>query len=93
VEIRKRWRCVEKINHSRDSWLVLRSLQPAFHICRAILECFFYAYSTIVDRFVIASFFLEEHYIPHSAVLSLTNMLRLCQIMPMFYARRLLFSV
>jgi len=29
-EISTRWRCVEKINHSRDSWLVLRSLQTGF---------------------------------------------------------------
>jgi len=30
VEISTRWRCVEKINHSRDAWLVLRSLQAGF---------------------------------------------------------------
>ena len=35
----------------------------------------------------IVSFFLEKHYIPHSAVLPVTNMLRLCQIMPMFWSR------
>ena len=29
-EISKRWRCVEKTNHSRDSSLLLRSLQPGF---------------------------------------------------------------
>jgi len=29
-EIRTRWRCGENINHSRDSWLVLRSLQAGF---------------------------------------------------------------
>jgi len=29
-EISTRWRCVEKINHSDDSWLVLRSLQTGF---------------------------------------------------------------
>ena len=29
-EISTRWRCAEKINHSRDSWLVLRSLQAGF---------------------------------------------------------------
>jgi len=29
-EISTRWCCVEKINHSRDSWLVLRSLQAGF---------------------------------------------------------------
>jgi len=29
-EIRTRWRCVEKINHSRDSWLVLKRLQAGF---------------------------------------------------------------
>jgi len=41
----------------------------------------------------IVSFFLEKYYIPHSAVLSFTNMLRLCQIVPMFWSRWLLFSV
>jgi len=41
----------------------------------------------------IVSFFLEKHYIPHSAVLSLTNMLRLCQTVPMYWSRCLLFSV
>ena len=30
VEISMRWGCVEKINHSRDSWLVSRSLQAFF---------------------------------------------------------------
>jgi len=29
-EISTRWRCVKKISHSRDSWLVLRSLQAGF---------------------------------------------------------------
>ena len=29
-EISTRWRCVEKINHSHDPWLVLRSLQAGF---------------------------------------------------------------
>jgi len=29
-EISTRWRCVEKINHSRAYWLVLRSLQTGF---------------------------------------------------------------
>jgi len=29
-EISTRWRCVEKINHSRDSLLVLKSLQADF---------------------------------------------------------------
>jgi len=29
-EISRRWRSVEKINHSRDSWLVLRNLQAGF---------------------------------------------------------------
>jgi len=61
-EISTRWRCVEKINHSRDSWL--EAYKPAFHTYRAILESFFYAYSAIVDSFLIVSFFLEKHYIP-----------------------------
>jgi len=29
-EISTRWRCIEKINRSRDSWLVLKSLQADF---------------------------------------------------------------
>jgi len=29
-EISMRWHCVEKINHSRDPWLVLRSQQAGF---------------------------------------------------------------
>jgi len=28
--VRKLARCVKKINHSRNSWLVLRSLQAGF---------------------------------------------------------------
>ena len=48
-EISTRWCCVEKINHSRDSWLVLRSLQVGFSYLY-----FFSAYSAIVYRFVIA---------------------------------------
>jgi len=69
-EISTRWRCVEKkINHSRDSWLVLEAYKPAFHIYRAILEILFYAYSAIVDSFVIVSFSWETL---HCAVLSLT---------------------
>ena len=60
-EITRRWRCVEKINHSRDSWLVLRSLNVGFHVYSAILESFFYADSAIVDSFVIVSFFLKKH--------------------------------
>jgi len=35
----------------------------------------------------IVSFFLEKYYILHSAVLPLTNMLRLCQITPKFWSR------
>jgi len=29
-QISTRWRCIEKINHSRDSWLVSSSLQAGF---------------------------------------------------------------
>jgi len=36
---------------------------------------------------VLVSFFLEKHYVPHSAVLSFTNMLRLCQIIPMLWVK------
>jgi len=35
--------------------------EPAFHIDRAILERFFYAYSAIVDSFVIVSFLLRNN--------------------------------
>ena len=62
-EICTRWRCVEKINHSRDSLTCFEAYKPAFHIYRAILESFFYAYGAIVVNFVIVSFFLEKHYI------------------------------
>jgi len=65
-EISMRWRCVEKINHSRDSWLVLRTYKSSFHIYTAILQSFFYAYSAIVDSFVIISFFLEKYCIPQN---------------------------
>jgi len=44
--------------------LFWEAYKPAFHIYRVILESFFYAYSIIVDIFVIVSFFLEKHYIP-----------------------------
>jgi len=69
-----------------------KAYKPAFHIYRAFLKRFFYAYSVFVDGFVIV-FFLDKHSIPHSAVLSLTNILRLCQVMPLFWSRWLLFSV
>ena len=36
---------------------------------------------------MLVSFFLEKHYIPHSAVSSLTNLLRLCQIIPMLWVK------
>jgi len=51
---------------------------------------FFYAYSAIVDSFLIVSFFWE---ILHSAALSLTKKLSLCLIKPMFWSRWLLFWV
>jgi len=51
-EISARWLCLKKINRSRDSWFVLRSLQAGFRACSAIM-----------DRFVIVSFFLEKQYI------------------------------
>ena len=44
--------------------LFQEAYKPAFHVCNAILESFFYAYRAIVDSFVIVSFFLEKHYIP-----------------------------
>jgi len=40
-----------------------KPISPIF-ISIELLESFFYAYSAIVDSFVIASFFLEKHYIP-----------------------------
>jgi len=64
-EIIKRWRCFEKINHLRDSWLVLRSdgLQTAFScLCSAILESAV-SFMPISPSWVV-SFFLEKHYIP-----------------------------
>ena len=51
-EIGTRWLVLKEINHSGDSWLVLRSLQAGFP-----------AQSAIVDSFVIVSSF-EKHYIP-----------------------------
>jgi len=61
---------------------------------RAILESFFYAYSVIVESFVIVFVFVFFSWETlHSAVLSLTNMLRLCQMMPICWSRWLLFSV
>jgi len=73
--------------------LFREAYKPAFHIYRAVPESFFYVHSATVDSFVIVSFFLDKHHIPHSAVLSLTNLLRLCQIMPMFWLTWLLFWV
>ena len=49
--------------------------KPAFHIYRTIPESFFCVYRAIIDSFVLVYFF-EKYYIPHSAVLSLTKMLR-----------------
>jgi len=40
--------------------LFKEAYKPALHIYGAILESFFYAYSAIVDSFVIVSFFLEK---------------------------------
>jgi len=48
--------------------LFQEAYKPDFHIYRAILESFFYAYSAIVDSFVTVSFFLEKHYIPQSTL-------------------------
>jgi len=56
---------VEGLDQPRDSVVGLRSLQTDFHIYRAILESFLYAYyRAIVDSSVIISFFLEKYYIP-----------------------------
>jgi len=51
---------LRKINHLRDSWLVLRNdgLQTGFSW--AILDSFFYAHSAIVDSFVIILFILRN---------------------------------
>jgi len=78
-DISTRWLHLKEINHSRDSWLV-EAYKPACH-----------AYSAIVDSFVIGSFFSWETL--YSAVLSFTNILRLCQIIPMVWSRWLLFWV
>jgi len=85
-EISTRWHCVEKITHVILD-LFGEAYNPVFQIYKAILESFFYVYSAIVDSFVKVYFFLEKHYNPHSAALSLTKMLRLCQIMSMFCSR------
>ena len=64
-EISTRWLCVEIINHSRDVWLVLKTMahKSTFHAYSTILDSFFYAYSAMVDSFVIILCF-EKHYIP-----------------------------
>ena len=72
--------------------LFQEAYKPDFRIYRAILESFCYAYSAIVDSFVIVSFFLERLYSILRSII-VTNMLHLCQIMPMFWPRWLLFSV
>jgi len=56
-QISTRCCCVEKINHSRDSSLVLRAYKPAFHVYSAIPESLLYACRAMVDSFVIVSFF------------------------------------
>jgi len=38
--------------------------KPVFHVYSAILNCSFYAYSAIVDSFVIVCFYVAKHYIP-----------------------------
>jgi len=77
-EIRTRWHCVEKINHLRESSLVLAynptnkqwptnetmAYNPAFHGYSGTLNSSFYAYSPIVDSFVIVCFYVEKHHIP-----------------------------
>ena len=69
-----------KINHSRDSLACFEAYKPAFHIYRAFLENFFYAYGATVDNFVIVSFFLEKHYIPqYYRWLTCYVFARLCQ--------------
>jgi len=77
-EISARWCCLKEINHSRDSWLVLRGLQAGFSYLQRhhgyFRDTFFFSWETV-----------------YSAVLSLTDMLRLYQIMPMFWSRWLLF--
>jgi len=89
-EISTWWLRVEKINHSRDVWLVLKTMphKPTFHVYSNILDSFFYAYSAIMDSFVIVSFF-EKHYIPQY-YRWLTS---LCLFKPMFWSRWLLFWV
>jgi len=50
---------------------------PAFHVYRAILNSSFYAYSAIVDSFVIVCFYAEKHYVS----------LSLCLFKLMFWSR------
>ena len=57
---------------------------PAFHSYNPILNSSFYAYSDIVDSFVIDYFYVEKHYIPQYA---LTNKLSLCLFKLIFWSR------
>jgi len=90
--ISTRWVWFEKINHLRDSWLVLINdgLQTGFHAYIAILDSFFYAYSAM-GSFVVVSFFLGKHLF--FAILPLTNKLSLCLFKAMLWSRWLLLWV
>jgi len=59
-EISTRWRCFEKINRSRDSWLVLRSLQAVFSHLQSYPRKFLLCQWRHRRCFVIVSFFLRN---------------------------------
>jgi len=72
---------VEGLDQSAIALQGWEAYKAIFHIYRAILESFFYAYyNAIVDISVIISFFLEKHYIPqHYRCLTCYLCARLCQ--------------
>ena len=75
---------------ARDGFASKRSVTHAIlGLFQKAYKSVCHAYSAIVDCFVIVSFFTWETL--YSAVLSFNNMLRLCQIMPMFWSRCSLF--
>jgi len=49
---------------ARDGIAPKRSITYAIHAYSAILNSSFYAYSVVVDSFVIACFYVEKHCIP-----------------------------
>ena len=71
---------------ARDGFVSKRSITHAIlGLFQEAYKPAYHAYSTVVDSFVIVSFFSWETL--YSAVLSFTYTLCLCQIMPMFWSR------